>query len=551
MGMKTARFTLTSARLPGLLLVIAAIAALLSMPTAPTAQAAEVTLVSNLAEGVTVILDTTMAVGTFSSNFGYVSGSTGSLGKATFTHVGGDYEINAIGFDGGNSRLVIMFNASKKGDLEDRERMRVRFIEGTTERVYYLKDAAEANVTSPLVGQVISRTWAGVTSSDLGWLNGDTISVRVEYILPPTGTRVARVADQSLPDGTTARGIWANSETVWISDRVADTVLAFHRSNWSRDSAKDFTGLSAAGNEAATGIWSDGTTMWVGDSGDGELYAYQMSDKSRDPTKDITLDALNNKPQGLWADADTIWVAQLTAQATDKDFDTLHAAANHDPSGIWSDEAIRSGGVDFWVTNYLPSKIFMYALRSTTDIWSTTMTVGKHTSGTQTDYVVNPAVSAAEVRRRALVVDGTEFHLRDASAGTQTVSGVTYTTYTWSDHGLTWTDVDDTSTTDTKENKVALAIRETITTNIPATGAPSIRGILQEGETLTVDVSGWVPLGTNHRHGDEVRKVQGGDAPVIIGDPQRLIKSAEVPQCQRSVGQKASSACLAMGPCRW
>ncbi len=50
MGMKTARLTLTSARLPGLLLAIAAMAVLLSMPTASVAQAAEVTLVSNLSE---------------------------------------------------------------------------------------------------------------------------------------------------------------------------------------------------------------------------------------------------------------------------------------------------------------------------------------------------------------------------------------------------------------------------------------------------------------------------------------------------------------------
>ena len=59
----------------------------------------------------------------------------------------------------------------------------------------------------------------------------------------------------------------------------------------------------------------------------------------------------------------------------------------HDSLGaIWSDEAIRSDGVDLWVTNYLPSKIFMHSLRCTSDIWSTTMTVGKYTSGTQTDY---------------------------------------------------------------------------------------------------------------------------------------------------------------------
>ena len=225
--------------------------------------------------------------------------------------------------------------------------MRIRFIEGTTERVYHLKDAAEADLTSPLVEQVITRTWTALTSSDLGWSNGDTMTVKVEYILPPTGTRVA---DQSLADGTTAGGIWANSETVWISDRIADRVFFVDRSTWSRDSAKDLTGLKAAGNDNATGIWSDGTTMWDSDA-DNKVYAYKMSDKSRDMAKGFILDT-----------------------------------AHDSPGGIWSDEAIRSDGVDSWVTNYLPSKIFMHSLRCTSDIWSTTMTVGKYTSGTQTDY---------------------------------------------------------------------------------------------------------------------------------------------------------------------
>ena len=54
-----------------------------------------------------------------------------------------------------------------------------------------------------------------------------------------------------------------------------------------RDPDKDFNTLSAAGNDRPEGLWSDGVTMWVADPRDEKLYAYDMATKARDPGKDF------------------------------------------------------------------------------------------------------------------------------------------------------------------------------------------------------------------------------------------------------------------------
>ena len=91
-----------------LLLTAVAAAALLAMLLAAPARG------QGAQEDATVILDTAMTVGAFSGNLGYVTKPAGSLGPATFTHAGGDYEIKTLGFDGSNSQLVVMFDASKR-----------------------------------------------------------------------------------------------------------------------------------------------------------------------------------------------------------------------------------------------------------------------------------------------------------------------------------------------------------------------------------------------------------------------------------------------------
>ena len=180
------------------------------------------------------------------------------------------------------------------------------------------------------------------------------IEVKGFAIVPP-----ARVTGFDLDgDNDNPKGIWGNDETIWVSQSgTTGKLFAYNRSDGSRNSGEDFNTLSAAGNDAPTGLCSDGTTMFVVDWADNKVYAYDLVSKARDSTKDITLAAANTKSEGLWCNADTVWVAEDdftgsndifaynradgTAN-TDVDFPALDPTVdgsplNANPRGIWSD----------------------------------------------------------------------------------------------------------------------------------------------------------------------------------------------------------------------
>ena len=160
------------------------------------------------------------------------------------------------------------------------------------------------------------------------------------------------------------RGVWSNSETVWVSDESDDKLFAYDAITKERKPQEDFNTLSAAGNDQPRGIWSDGTTMWVVERDDSydRVYAYNLSTKARDPNKDLpTPDAYLT---GIWSDGTTAWVVDdyrnrvyaftlsTVARDTTEDFD-LHSD-NGNPTGIWSD------GTTIWVVDYNDNKAYAY-----------------------------------------------------------------------------------------------------------------------------------------------------------------------------------------------
>ena len=247
-------------------------------------------------------------------------------------------------------------------------------------------------------------------------------------------------------DNGVPRGVWGNDDTIWVAedDTGADNkIFAYNRSTFARDSSKDFDALDAAGNKDIQGIWSDGTTMFVVDYVDDKLYAYTVSTKARDSGKEITLSSFNDEPRGIWGNADTIWVAQ-DGTGTDnkifayrrsngnrdssKDFDTLDAAGNKDVEGLWSD------GITMWVADSDDDKVYAYKMADE---------------------------SRDEDRDFDLISDNDD------------------------PRGM-WSDGDTMYVVDSADDKLYLY-------RLPkpnATGAPSIQGILQDGETLAVDRSG-------------------------------------------------------------
>ena len=86
-----------------------------------------------------------------------------------------------------------------------------------------------------------------------------------------------------------------------------------------------FDTLVGAGIDAPEGIWSDGSTMWV--STRGGIFAFDMQTKGRDSAKDVTLDSAagNIDPQDIWGDDKTLWVGEGVDTGTDGIFGYIYA----------------------------------------------------------------------------------------------------------------------------------------------------------------------------------------------------------------------------------
>ncbi len=174
-------------------------------------------------------------------------------------------------------------------------------------------------------------------------------------------------------------GVWGNAETIWVASNVSgsEKIFAYRRRDGGRDTGKDFNTLDAAGNNVPTGLCSDGTTMFVADSGDDKVYGYKMSDRSRDADKDISLHSNNSSPEGLWCDANTVWVSNDAggtnnkiyaykrsdgSRDTAKDFDELHqnsgsgSTNNSQPRGLWSN------GETMFVVDREDRRVYAYKL---------------------------------------------------------------------------------------------------------------------------------------------------------------------------------------------
>ena len=178
-----------------------------------------------------------------------------------------------------------------------------------------------------------------------------------------------------------AQGVWSDGTTLWVAniegieDDDKQIIYAYDISLQIRDPRKDFTALSAAGNDRPRGIWSNGTIMWVADQADNKIYAYNLPVPPNLALDFNTLkDAGNTKPKGIWSDGKTMWVADATImnmeskaklyaydfftkeRLLDKEFNTLIAAGNAHPTGIWSD------GTTMWVADYIADKIYAYKM---------------------------------------------------------------------------------------------------------------------------------------------------------------------------------------------
>ena len=171
-------------------------------------------------------------------------------------------------------------------------------------------------------------------------------------------------------------GIWSDGMTMWVltydlgedgeGTEVFDgtgKVLAFDISTRGRDIDKEFP-LHLAPTFSARGIWSDGTTVWISDWIYAKLFAYTLDTGARDTAKDITLHIQNVGAQGIWSDGTTMWVAEFASRkfyaytldtgAYDPDESFDRTPDNSYPREIWSD------GTTLYVPDATARKVFSY-----------------------------------------------------------------------------------------------------------------------------------------------------------------------------------------------
>ena len=118
-------------------------------------------------------------------------------------------------------------------------------------------------------------------------------------------------------------GIWSDGSTMWVMDVQDIKIYAYDMATKARHAAQDFSTLSGGFTSQLNGIWSDGETMWVAadlgvnKTGADKIYAYDLETKARDAAKDFDglSGAGNVEPTGIWSDGTTMWVANFERTA--------------------------------------------------------------------------------------------------------------------------------------------------------------------------------------------------------------------------------------------
>ena len=171
-------------------------------------------------------------------------------------------------------------------------------------------------------------------------------------------------------DNGDPQGIWSDDTTIWVADDLDDKLYAYTLSTKARDSANDVT--LAPNNDNPTDVWGDATHIYVAenDNADGTIYAYKKSPLMYDSSKDITLDLGNIV--GIWSDGTTVWWTRHTrsyviasktvdgARDPDKSLrlyeDRGGNKLNNRPQRLWSD------GETMWVADMEDNKLYSYTL---------------------------------------------------------------------------------------------------------------------------------------------------------------------------------------------
>ena len=318
------------------------------------------------------------------------------------------------------------------------------------------------------------------------------------------------------------RGLWSNGETMFVLDDEDYTVYAYNHSDKSQDSTKTVT-FSDLNGKTPEGLWFDGRVLWVVEIGDDRAYAFDLPGARRDRT--------------LWAATMTVggsddkfgYAPGLSIGALSGDeftygsetYTVTYIESRQDSSphlAIWFDSEPPAGPREHWTLHAGGSAYALSSRFFALDPIAMTYFVSWANPGLTwaADDTVPVAITVSNaVPTGSPVITGT---LGEGETLTADVAGIsddnvaeTYF-YQWIRvDGATETEIDGATdatyvpTADDAGRKLKVRVwlddqagfqeypvlsAETAEVQGDPTGAPSIRGILQQDKQLTADTVG-------------------------------------------------------------
>ena len=313
-------------------------------------------------------------------------------------------------------------------------------------------------------------------------------------------------------DGSNTSGCYTHNVTGRDANGTAVTAMEVFKTPFTRDTSKDYLLPEAGyGRLNVSGIWSNGTKTWVG--GPGGIYNINL--RTSRTFKAPGFNGHNGGTYGLWSDGSTMWVASKawlraydlrTGIRAPKLDVRLHG--NLEPDGIWSDgETIwvthRSGSIEAY---RLPTGTATVSQATEADPLTASFASAPETHDGENGFTFriafseNVEITPEDMRDHALLVTGGTvtdaqrvndrkdlWELTAEPAGSGAVSILVHS-------GRACTETGALCTADGRSLTSALALRvpgpPAPQANSAATGAPTISGTAQVGETLTASTLG-------------------------------------------------------------
>ena len=240
-------------------------------------------------------------------------------------------------------------------------------------------------------------------------------------------TRATRAynSSQDIPlhaDNANPAGIWSDDMTLWVADDTDNKLYAYTLSSKARDPAKEVT--LTANNDSPTGIWGNATHIYVADGTHGAtVYAYDKSTFMYDNSNDLAIGTnvgVIGAIDGIWSDGTTVWwtdhsrlfdgsgVVVNASRIVDGVWDSykrIQLYTNRDgeflnarPQRLWSD------GETMWVADTEDDKLYSYTLGPSAagETALSALTVGYDS----TSAPLRPAFALGETSYRTAVHSG-------------------------------------------------------------------------------------------------------------------------------------------------